>query len=283
MGLSWRRIPFRSKGGLGMQSKNMVFDKKYLSRKTFDKEAQAEAQQPLDLDMRSMSQLYARVFLQILDSSIAEDFTLRHIFEDFLKLCDHKTGILDMTRQALSRRLNLPIATLDDAIVKLESPDPNSRDEEHEGRRIERLDEHRDWGWKILNWEKYEKIRTRADVYLRVSRHRDKQKEERVGFSKPGIEEVKLLFSKSGLPMSEAEKFFNYYESNGWRVGKNPMRSWTSAAANWKRNFEERKYETHIGNTGQRPRPDRNAGTLNAGRSKMYEGVGKVLPVPNVQ
>jgi len=191
-----------------------------------------------------MSQLYSRVFLQILDSSIAEDFKVRHVFEDFLKLCDHKTGILDMTRQALSRRLNIPMELLDEAISKLESPDPSSRDPEHEGRRLERLDEHRDWGWKILNWGKYESVRTKADVYLRVARHREKEKSENPTgkFVKPTLEEIKLHFSETGLPMAEAEKFFHYYESNGWKVGKNPMKSWISAAANWKKNYSERKF-----------------------------------------
>lgn len=189
-----------------------------------------------------MTSLYARVFVQILDSSIAEDFTVRHVFEDLLKLCDHKTGIVDMTRQALARRLNVPPEILDDAISKLEAPDPNSRDEEYEGRRIERLDEHRDWGWKILNWTKYESVRTKADVYLRVSKHRDKERAGRPGFQKPTEEEIKLHFSKAGLPMIEAEKFFNHYESNGWLVGRNPMKSWTAAATNWKKNFEERRY-----------------------------------------
>jgi len=93
-----------------------------------------------------MSQLYSRVFLQILESSIAEDFTMRHIFEDFLKLCDHKTGVVDITRQALSRRINIPLEILEPVILKLESPDPNSRDDEFQGGRIERLDAHRDWG-----------------------------------------------------------------------------------------------------------------------------------------
>ncbi len=193
---------------------------------------------------KEMSQLYARVFLQILDSSIAEDFTVRHVFEDFLKLADHKSGVVDMTRQSLSRRLNVPMETLNLAIEKLESPDPASRDVSFEGRRIERLDEHRDWGWVILNWGKYEAVRTKADVYLRVSRHREKVADEGGKFVKPSLEEIKLLFSKSGTPMAEAERFFNYYESNGWRVGKNPMKNWHGAAANWKRNVDERKYES---------------------------------------
>lgn len=193
--------------------------------------------------MNEMSQLYSRVFLQILDSSIAEDFTMRHVFEDFLKLCDHKTGILDMTRQALSRRLNIPKEILDAEISKLEAPDLESRDSDNDGRRIAKLDEHRDWGWKILNWEKYEAVRNRADVYLRVAKHREKIKGEETGFKKPTLEEIKLHYSKSGLPMSEAEKFFNYYTSNGWRVGKNPMKNWHGAAANWKKNFDEKRFE----------------------------------------
>jgi uncharacterized protein YdaU (DUF1376 family) len=34
-------------------------------------------------------------------------------------------------------------------------------------------------------------------------------------------------------PDEEALSFFNFYESNGWKVGKNPMKSWKAAATNW--------------------------------------------------
>ncbi len=34
----------------------------------------------------------------------------------------------------------------------------------------------------------------------------------------------------------EAERFFDHYESNNWRVGKNPMKDWRAAARNWLRN-----------------------------------------------
>ena len=50
--------------------------------------------------------LYARVFVKILDSSIAENWQARHVFEDMLKLADD--GVLDVTRQALARRTNVP-------------------------------------------------------------------------------------------------------------------------------------------------------------------------------
>ena len=37
----------------------------------------------------------------------------------------------------------------------------------------------------------------------------------------------------------EAEKFVNYYTSNGWKVGKNPMKSWSAAANNWITNTKQ--------------------------------------------
>ena len=185
---------------------------------------------------KEMSQLYSRVFLQILDSSIAEDFMLRHVFEDFLKLCDHKTGIVDMTRQALSRRLNIPMEVLDKEISKLESPDPNSRDGDFEGRRIERLDEHRDWGWKILNWQKYDSIRTKADLSMRVARHRDKERAENPakGFQKPTVEEVKLFCSEIQMSMTDAEWFFYKCEGCGWTNGGKPIKSWEATIRAWR-------------------------------------------------
>lgn len=40
----------------------------------------------------------------------------------------------------------------------------------------------------------------------------------------------------------QAQRFFDYYDSNGWRVGKNPMKNWKSAAAGWiNRTNPERK------------------------------------------
>ena len=32
-----------------------------------------------------------------------------------------------------------------------------------------------------------------------------------------------------------AEHFFDYYESNGWKVGKNSMKDWKAAVRTWER------------------------------------------------
>lgn len=121
-----------------------------------------------------MSQLYSRVFTQILDSSLAEDFEARHVFEDFLKVCTvgEYGGVVDITRSALARKFNMPLDRLNRAIAVLEAPDPQSRNKANGGRRLLRLDEHRDWGWQIANWGEYEAMKTRAQIAERVAKHR---------------------------------------------------------------------------------------------------------------
>lgn len=98
--------------------------------------------------------MFAKIFEQIYDSSIAEDWRQRIVFQDMLVLCDEE-GVVDVTPEALARRTNLPIEIVRAAIPLLEAPDPHSRTPDHEGRRIIRLDEHRTWGWRIVNFRKY--------------------------------------------------------------------------------------------------------------------------------
>lgn len=53
-------------------------------------------------------------------------------------------------------------------------------------------------------------------------------------FSKPTLEELKVYFSEKEENSEEAEKFYNYFESNGWLIGgKTPMQNWQAAANNW--------------------------------------------------
>ncbi len=58
-------------------------------------------------------------------------------------------------------------------------------------------------------------------------------------FSKPSVEEARTEAVAKGMPESEGDKFHDYYETNGWRAGRNPMKNWRTAMANWKRNWTE--------------------------------------------
>ena len=68
-----------------------------------------------------------------------------------------------------------------------------------------------------------------------------KPSKKRTGrFQPPTLSEAKAKALEMGMPEREGEKFFSYYESNGWKVGKNPMKSWPSAMVTWRGKFEER-------------------------------------------
>jgi len=138
-----------------------------------------------------MSRQYARAFQHILNSSIAENFLTRHIFEDFLKLADMRTGIVDMTREAIARRLVIPVEVLNEHIKSLESPDESSRSKKESGRRLVRLDESRDWGWRIVNWEDYSRRFGAASTAERVKRHREKRRIQRGAGDPPFPKEVR--------------------------------------------------------------------------------------------
>ena len=52
---------------------------------------------------------------------------------------------------------------------------------------------------------------------------------------RPTVWEVENFCRTQGLQLVDAQRFVDYYEANGWKVGRNPMRSWQAAARNWQR------------------------------------------------
>ena len=58
-------------------------------------------------------------------------------------------------------------------------------------------------------------------------------------FVKPTLEECTAYANEKGFNW-DVTRFYNYYESNGWRVGRNPMKNWKAAMSNW--NTKEPKY-----------------------------------------
>ncbi len=66
-----------------------------------------------------------------------------------------------------------------------------------------------------------------------ITQERKEYKEKK--FVKPSLEEVKL-YCKQRANEVDADKWFNYYEANGWKVGKNPMKDWRACVRTWERN-----------------------------------------------
>ena len=57
---------------------------------------------------------------------------------------------------------------------------------------------------------------------------------KRKRFEKPTLSEIKAYCIERNNNVN-AEHFFDYYESNGWKVGKNSMKDWKAAVRTWER------------------------------------------------
>lgn len=58
------------------------------------------------------------------------------------------------------------------------------------------------------------------------------EKPKRKNFVKPTVEEIAAYCKEKNYNIN-AQQFFNYYESNGWKIGRNAMKSWQATVQNW--------------------------------------------------
>lgn len=83
-------------------------------------------------------------------------------------------------------------------------------------------------------------------------------------FVKPTLEEVKAYILEKGYNV-DPDRWINYYESNGWKVGKNSMKNWKAAVATW----NKLDYDVQVGRKAE----DRRRGTFSsANGAEDYKG-----------
>jgi hypothetical protein len=147
--------------------------------------------------------MYAKIFSQIFDSSLAEDCVVRHIFMDLLVLADQE-GFVDMTYEAIARRTNVPLASIRAAICKLCATDVKSRTKTDDGRRLVPIDESRGWGWQIVNYRQYRDIKTVAEKREYMREYMRKRR-ERQGAVKPCKDLLNDVTQAEAYTEAEAE------------------------------------------------------------------------------
>jgi len=119
--------------------------------------------------------MYAKIFESIYEGSLVEDWKALIVFQQLVVLCDSE-GIIDMTPTAISRRTNIPLEIIKHGLKFLQHPDNSSRTPDENGRRIILLDDHRDWGWFIVNHKKYRDL---TDYETIKEQNRERQKRYR--------------------------------------------------------------------------------------------------------
>jgi hypothetical protein len=126
--------------------------------------------------------MFGKLFSSMYDGSLRTRSPWQALvtFQQLIVLAN-KDGEVDMTAEALSLRTGIPLEIIALGIRSLEQPDPDSRTPTEEGRRIIRLDPERSWGWRIVNYDHYRKIRSADErreymrLHMRAKRAKNKE------------------------------------------------------------------------------------------------------------
>ena len=61
----------------------------------------------------------------------------------------------------------------------------------------------------------------------------NKKQEKRKRFTPPPLNDIEIYFLEKDSDQNEAQRFYDFYTSNGWKVGRNPMKDWKASARGW--------------------------------------------------
>lgn len=102
--------------------------------------------------------MYGKIFAQMYEGTLAGHWQAIVTMQQLVVLAT-KDGVVDMTADAISRRTSIPLEIITAGLEHLAKADPYSRTPGEDGKRIVPLDDHRPWGWKLVNHSKYRALR----------------------------------------------------------------------------------------------------------------------------
>lgn len=122
---------------------------------------------------------------------------------------------------------------------------PSAEDQEADGNKVPIRPEQSSYpdGNKVpIRWEQssYNNIEDNIDYNIADIKENKKRKTE--PFKKPTLEEVTAYIQERKSPI-DSERFYAYYESVGWIVGKKPMKNWKMAVITWEKRLEAERKE----------------------------------------
>ena len=202
---------------------------------------------------------YAKLFSDIVDSSIWEQPSdVCKVWVTLLALAS-ADGFVRGSPGWLAGKARVSMDICRESLHTFQQPDPHSRTEDHDGRRIEEMDD----GWLILNYLAFRNrlsddakaVRTRE----RVQKHRERynalrnaasvtsvdsasasssvseKKKKGTVFTPPTPEDVAEYSAEIGYPLN-SQAWCDIYAQKGWMVGRSKMKDWKAAVRNWKTN-----------------------------------------------
>lgn len=106
--------------------------------------------------------MYGKIFKQMYEGTLAGHWQAIVTMQQLVVLAT-KDGIVDMTPESIARTTSIPLNIITAGLEHLSKADPYSRTPGEDGRRIVLLDDHRPWGWKLVNHAKYRALRNQEE------------------------------------------------------------------------------------------------------------------------
>lgn len=106
--------------------------------------------------------MYGKVFESIYEGTLYGQWEAIVTMQQMIVLAN-ESGVVDMTPPAIAGKTSIPLEIIEKGLKILSEPDPYSRTPGNDGVRIKLIDDHKPWGWFIVNHEKYQKMVRRAD------------------------------------------------------------------------------------------------------------------------
>lgn len=117
--------------------------------------------------------MYTKIYQCLLDSSVWQQQDSTRVVWITLLLMMDEDGVVRMgSVAALARRANVTEAAARVAVKFLEAPDPDAKDQEDQGVRLQRLN----GGWLVVKGEQYRQMKTRQDVREQNRQRKQKQR-----------------------------------------------------------------------------------------------------------
>lgn len=177
---------------------------------------------------------YLLFYLKLLVESIDHEGELR--FSDTIPYNEQMLSVItntniDVVRSAMKLFVELKmIEVQDDATIYMAEVNKLIGSEWSSTERVRKLRQNR----KALQCNTdVTESNTEKEIDKELDKEKDSIKPQK-RFAKPTLEEVQAYCAERGKGV-DAQKWYDYYSANGWKVGKNPMKDWKAAVRTWER------------------------------------------------
>lgn len=161
--------------------------------------------------------MYGKLFASLYQGTLRGKSDAILVFTNMIAFADAE-GFVDKHPSAIADETGLSIERVRDAIDVLMAPDLESRSPEMDGKRLVFIDDHRNWGWRIVNHAKYRAIRTEEDRReqnrLAQERYRAKRKNQSAGVSNSKQPSAGVSDDQQGKPKQKQKQQEEVEEEN---------------------------------------------------------------------